>query len=90
MLIEITQENIDGFEGRKAATGNCRSGSCPVAHAITTATGKPAYVGVLTWNFEEDTGVVLRELPCAVGDWIEDFDSGFHPKPFSFELEVDE
>ena len=35
MLIEITQENIDGFEARRAVLGGCRSGSCPVAHGIT-------------------------------------------------------
>lgn len=83
LVINVTQEDID------LGSANCCM-LCPVARASGRVLGHCAVSATAIRVFQ--TGKSYR-LPAAVVSWIERlderdfFDSGWEPKPFTFEVE---
>lgn len=77
--IDVTAEDIEN--------GRPHSTSCPVALAITRATGTPAVVTGSPFSFP-----VYRAcgnlLPSEVQLWIKKYDLHYDVLPFSFDLEI--
>jgi hypothetical protein len=80
MKIKVTQHNID--------KGTPKYGThCPVAHAITEATGRLSIVGRHSvWFMGGDEHV---ELPCEAQYFIIAYDRGCDVSPFEFDFDYE-
>jgi hypothetical protein len=84
MRVQVTQEDIEQGE-----QGSCKH--CPIAIAVSRATGKKAYVGYDGISTGELPGPMFEprwqyETPKVARDFIVDFDYGLPTHPFEFEL----
>lgn len=80
MLIEVTQNDIE-----MGLRDNCRS--CPVARALTRATGKPWQVHADRFQLDQhECDTLDAEMPGAVSDFVQEFDACRPVQPFSFEF----
>jgi len=78
MMIKVTQELI--YDGIRK---DCLM--CPVARAMTTATGKCVVVGQAWWRYSGMEKV--HRLPEHVANFITDFDVLGKASPIEFEVE---
>lgn len=75
ITFEVTQADID-------AGVKCDSTSCPIARALSRATGQKASVGVQTVGLAER----VWWLPTAVSSFVMRFDLGEPVEPATFTL----
>ena len=79
MKVQVTKEDItSGVPNHQA--------DCPLAKAITRATGKPTGVMITHYYYIEDDIDQIHKLPQIAYEFRKNFDGGVAVQPFEFEI----